>query len=93
MVSWRGLFPSEMPGTAAPGAEVPTPKIFTLRVLRPVGGLRIETEFRCDTIFDEQRFDRLVRRLAQRNRVQVWWGSFCVDTGSSVMDPEPAIFP
>jgi hypothetical protein len=59
-------------------------KVFKLRMLRPAGGLRFEVEFRCANTYDEHRLDRLVRRLAKHNRIQVCWGAFCVDAGPGI---------
>lgn len=66
-------------------------KILKLKILRPTGGLRFEVEFRCANPSDERRLDRLVRRLAKRNRVQVWWGALCVDSGPAVPESRSTV--
>jgi hypothetical protein len=52
-----------------------TPKVFTIRILRPSGELRFEIDFRCATGRDEERLGRLVRRLAIKHRLQIRCGA------------------
>lgn len=69
-------------------------RVFTLRILRPGGGLRVELEFHCANLFDEERLSRLARRLARQHRIQVWCGPCCVDYGPAAgREDRGAVFP